>query len=134
MTNAPEPSGIKPETETPASEPKAPVNERTSKKEQRPASRKNASRPNQNRPAPNRNNLQGNRPGNETNLNHIFRTLLLWAVMFIGVAGLFFLFRGNGEPQEVEVTNTYYQQLLADGKFKAGKVEQYGLNQYRFHK
>ncbi|MFI5263835.1 MAG: ATP-dependent zinc metalloprotease FtsH [Candidatus Kapaibacterium sp.] len=66
-------------------------------------------------------------------MNHIFRTLLLWAVMFVGVAGLFFLFKGNGEPAEVEVTNTYYQQLLADGKFKAGKVEQYGLNQFRFH-
>jgi cell division protease FtsH len=125
----------KPETETPKGEPKTPVNERTTKKEQRPTSKNgnNASRPNQNRPSQNRNNMSGNRPGNETNLNNIFRTLLLWAVMFVGVAGLFFLFRGSGEPQEVEVTNTFYQKLLADGKFKTGKVEQYGLNQYRFH-
>jgi cell division protease FtsH len=135
MTNIPEGSGMKPEAETPANEPKVPVTERTTKKEQRPVSRngKNASRPNGKRPSPNRNNMPGKGPGNETNLNHIFRTLLLWAVMFVGVAGLFFLFRGNGEPAEVEVTNTYYQQLLADGKFKTGKIEQYGLNMYRFH-
>ncbi len=139
MTNIPEPSGMKPETESPANEAKAPVNERTTKKDERPVSRngKNASQPNEKRPAPKRNNfnpkLPPNRNGNETNLNHIFRTLLLWAVMFVGVAGLFFLFKGNGEPAEIEVTNTYYQHLLADGKFAAGKIEQYGLNQYRFH-
>ncbi|MDP4229893.1 MAG: ATP-dependent zinc metalloprotease FtsH [Bacteroidota bacterium] len=138
MTNIPEPSGMKPETETPA-ESKTPVNERTTKKEQRPVSSngKNASRSGEKRPAPKRNNmspkLPPNRQGNETNLSHIFRTLLLWAVMFVGVAGLFFLFKGNGEPAEVEVTNTRYQQLLADGKFQNGKIEQYGLNQYRFH-
>ena len=139
MTNIPEPSGMKPETESPANEAKAPVNERTTKKDERPVSRngKNASQPNEKRPAPKRNNfnpkLPPNRNGNETNLNHIFRTLLLWAVMFVGVAGLFFLFKGNGEPAEIEVTNTYYQHLLADGKFSAAKIEQYGLNQYRFH-
>src|SRR5689334_2144690 len=141
MTNIPEPSGMKPEAETPASESKAPVNERTTKKEERPVSGngKNAARSNEKRPTPKRNNLSPklppNRPGqgNETNLNHIFRTLLLWAVMFVGVAGLFFLFKGNGEPNEVEVTNTYYQRLLADGKFKSAKIEQYGLNQFRFH-
>ena len=140
MTNIPEPSGMKPEAETPASEPKTPVSERTTKKEERPVSRngKNTSRSGEKRPTQNRNmgpKLPGNRqgPGNETNLNHIFRTLLLWAVMFVGVAGLFFLFKGNGEPAEIEVTNTYYQHLLADGKFKSGKIEQYGLNQYRFH-
>ena len=53
MTNIPEPSGMKPEAETPASEPKAPVNERTTKKEDRPVSPngKNAARPNEKRPA-----------------------------------------------------------------------------------
>src|SRR5258708_21349690 len=141
MTNIPDGSGMKPDAETPPSEPKAPVSERTTKKEQRPVAKngKNASSPNGKRPGPNRNipripqNRPGSSGGNDTNLTHIFRTLLLWAIMFIGVAGLFFLFKGNGEATETEVSNTYYQQLLADSKFQSGKIEQYGLNQYRFH-
>src|SRR5438874_8804639 len=104
--------------------------ERSSKKDRRPVSR-NGRPSGGRRPLPNRNPKLP--PGNETNLNHIFRTLLLWAVMFAGVAGLFFLFNRGGEPAEVEVSNTRYQQLLADGKFASGKIEQYGLNQYRFH-
>ncbi|MEI8134706.1 MAG: ATP-dependent zinc metalloprotease FtsH [bacterium] len=137
MNNRPDSSGRSTDSETPTSE-QQPVNGRASTSEKRPVSNgKNASRPNGKRPTPNRNNfnskMPGNKPGNETNLNHMFRTLLLWAVMFVGVAGLIFLFKGGGEPAEQEVTNTKYQALLADGKFKEGKIEQYGLNQYRFH-
>ncbi|MBS1902180.1 MAG: ATP-dependent zinc metalloprotease FtsH [Bacteroidetes bacterium] len=41
--------------------------------------------------------------------------------------------RGGSDPDEVEVSNTYYQKLLADGKFESGTIEQYDQNAFRFH-
>ncbi len=69
----------------------------------------------------------------EMDFGHIMRTVLLWAVLLLGVIFLVVIFNRNNNPAEVEVTVTEYQQLLNAGDFTSGKLEQYGLNEYRFH-
>ena len=69
----------------------------------------------------------------EMDFGHIMRTVLLWAVLLLGVVFLVVIFNRNNNPAEVEVSVTEYQQLLNNGDFTAGRVEQYGLTQYRFH-
>jgi cell division protease FtsH len=71
--------------------------------------------------------------GEEMDFGHIMRTVLLWAVLLLGVIFLVVIFNRNNNPAEVEVTVTEYQQLLNAGDLTAGKLEQYGLNEYRFH-
>jgi cell division protease FtsH len=77
----------------------------------------------------------GGTPGKkeEMDFGHIMRTVLLWAAMLLGVIVLIVIFNKSGNPGEVEVSTTEYQRLLNDGAFTTGKVEQYGLTQYRFH-
>src|SRR5689334_21385974 len=70
---------------------------------------------------------------NNNNMNQLLKTLFMWGLMIVGVYLLISLFKDSGEPQEYEVSATYYQQLLTDGQIASGKVEQYGMNQYRFH-
>jgi cell division protease FtsH len=57
----------------------------------------------------------------------------LWAIMITGAAMIMWLVRGTADMDEVEITNTYYQKLLDDGKFASGMIEQYNTNSYRFH-
>ncbi len=64
---------------------------------------------------------------------HIMRTVLLWAAMLLGVVILVVIFNRSSNPPEIEVSTTEYQRLLDEGDFTVGKVEQYGLTQYRFH-
>jgi len=71
--------------------------------------------------------------GEEMDFGHIMRTVLLWAVLLLGVIFLVVIFNRNNNPAEVEVSVTEYQQLLNAGDLTAGKLEQYGINQYRFH-
>jgi cell division protease FtsH len=73
------------------------------------------------------------REGEEMNFGHIMRTAMLWVAMLIGVFVIVMIFNKRNEIPEAEISMTTYQQLLADGKIKSGKVEQYGSNQYRFH-
>ncbi len=72
-------------------------------------------------------------PREEMDFGHIMRTVLLWAVLLLGVIFLVVIFNRNNNPAEVEVSVTEYQQLLNAGDFMSGKLEQYGLNEYRFH-
>jgi cell division protease FtsH len=72
-------------------------------------------------------------PREEMDFGHIMRTVLLWAVLLLGVIFLVVIFNRNNNPAEVEVSVTEYQQLLNAGNFMSGKLEQYGLNEYRFH-
>ena len=106
-----------------------------SKKEKRPVSKGGGNRPSDDKPrnpfSPKFNGGKG--PGGENNMNQIFKTVLLWVMMIVGVYALISLFNPKGDPAEVEVSTTYYQKLLADGKIKLGEVEQYGQNLYRFH-
>jgi cell division protease FtsH len=69
----------------------------------------------------------------EMDFGHIMRTVLLWAAMLLGVVVLVVIFNRNNNPTEVEVTTTEYQKLLDLGHIHSGKLEQYGLTQYRFH-
>ncbi|HYM20676.1 MAG TPA: ATP-dependent zinc metalloprotease FtsH [Candidatus Kapabacteria bacterium] len=78
-------------------------------------------------PSPNK---QG---GDMNNRQHMIRTVLLWVVMIAGASLVMYIARGTGDADEVEVSNTYYQQLLADGKFASATIEQYDQNAYRFH-
>jgi cell division protease FtsH len=71
--------------------------------------------------------------GEEMDFGHIMRTVLLWAVLLLGVIFLVVIFNRNNNPAEVEVSVTEYQQLLNAGDFNAGKLEQYGQSLYRFH-
>ncbi len=87
-------------------------------------SQKRAGGPGPKRPMPQR---------EEMDFGHIMRTVLLWAVLLLGVIFLVVIFNRNNNPAEVEVSVTEYQQLLNTGDFTAGKLEQYGINQYRFH-
>lgn len=73
------------------------------------------------------------RPGEDMNLGHIMRTVMLWVAMLIGVFVLVMIFQKRTEPQEIEIDTTYYEQLLQQGKIMSGRLEQYGLMQYRFH-
>ncbi len=72
-------------------------------------------------------------PREEMDFGHIMRTVLLWVVLLLGVIFLVVIFNRNNNPAEVEVSVTEYQTLLNGGNFNAGKLEQYGLNEYRFH-
>ena len=69
----------------------------------------------------------------EMDFGHIMRTVLLWAVLLLGVIFLVVIFNRNNNPAEVEVSVTEYQKLLSDSDLTAGKLEQYGMNEYRFH-
>ena len=69
----------------------------------------------------------------EMDLGRIMRTVLLWAALFLGVVLLVVVFSRNGNPAEVEVSTSEYQRLLDSSLIQSGKVEQYGLNQNRFH-
>ena len=71
--------------------------------------------------------------GEEMDFGHIMRTVLLWAVLLLGVIFLVVIFNRNNNPAEVEVSVTEYQKLLNDSDFTAGKLEQYGVSEYRFH-
>ena len=75
----------------------------------------------------------GGGPKDEMDFGHIMRTVLLWAAMLLGVVFLVVIFNRNNNPGEIEVSTTEYQRLLDQGLIAAGKVEQYGLNQNRFH-
>ena len=94
--------------------------------EERPKSRKNGNR----RPVP---PPSSGGPGNDMNRQQIIRTVMLWVIMITGAALIMWLVRGTGDMDEVEITNTYYQKLLEDGKFANGTIEQYNTNSYRFH-
>ncbi len=87
--------------------------------------------------APKRTGGQGPRrssqQGEEMDFGHIMRTVLLWAVLLLGVIFLVVIFNRNNTPTEVEISVTEYQRLLNDSDFSAGRLEQYGLEQYRFH-
>jgi cell division protease FtsH len=72
-------------------------------------------------------------PREEMDFGHIMRTVLLWAVLLLGVIFLVVIFNRNNNPAEVEVSVTEYQQLLNAGDITAGRLEQYGPNYYRFH-
>lgn len=74
-----------------------------------------------------------NKQGDNNNMNQLIKTLLMWGLMIFGVYALIMLFSKQGDPQEFEITASYYQQLLNDGEVATGMVEQYGMNQYRFH-
>ncbi len=83
---------------------------------------------------PNAPRPQGQPPRREEmDFSHIMRTVLLWAVLLLGVVFLVVIFNRNNNAPEVEVSTTEYQNLLNAGDFVAGRVEQYGQNQYRFH-
>ena len=69
----------------------------------------------------------------EMDFGHIMRTVLLWAAMLLGVVVLVVIFNRNNNPGEKEVSTSEYQRLLNEGAIAEGKVEQYGLTQYRFH-
>src|ERR1017187_4570240 len=69
----------------------------------------------------------------EMDFSRIMRTVLLWAVLLLGVIFLVVVFNRNNGPQEVEVTTTEYQTLLNNNDFVSGKLEQYGQSEYRFH-
>jgi len=71
--------------------------------------------------------------GEEMDFGHIMRTVLLWAVLLLGVVFLVVIFNRSNTPAEVEVSVTEYQTLLNDGDFISGQLEQYGQNEYRFH-
>ncbi len=73
------------------------------------------------------------RGGEEMDFGHIMRTVLLWAVLLLGVVFLVVIFNRSNTPVEVEVSVTEYQTLLNDGNFISGQLEQYGQNEYRFH-
>src|ERR1041384_8318320 len=89
--------------------------------DERPKSRKNGNRrPSVPPPA--------GGPNNEMNRQQIIRTVMLWAIMITGAAMIMWLVRGTGDMDEVEITNTYYQKLLEDGKFANGIFEQYNTN------
>jgi cell division protease FtsH len=77
--------------------------------------------------------LKGQGPGGENNMNQIFKTVLLWLLMIVGVYALIRMFNPGSDPTAVEVSTTYYQELLNSNKIASGEVEQYGLNMYRFH-
>ncbi len=94
--------------------------------EERPKSRKNGNR--RSVPPP-----PSGGPGNDMNRQQIIRTVMLWVIMISGAALIMWFVRGAGDMDEVEVTNTYYQKLLEDGKFANGTIEQYNTNSYRFH-
>ena len=102
--------------------------------EERPSSRGNGS---SDGGAPKRNRLSpkppSNQPNGDMNRQSMVRTVMLWAIMLAGAALVMYLVRGSGDVEEVEVTNTYYQKLLSDGKFETGTIEQYDLNSFRFH-
>ncbi|HEY6171040.1 MAG TPA: ATP-dependent zinc metalloprotease FtsH [Candidatus Kapabacteria bacterium] len=66
-------------------------------------------------------------------MNQIFKTVLLWLLMIVGVYALIRMFNPGSDPSAVEVSTTYYQELLNSNKIESGEVEQYGLNMYRFH-
>ncbi|MDP4234523.1 MAG: ATP-dependent zinc metalloprotease FtsH [Bacteroidota bacterium] len=68
----------------------------------------------------------------EMDFGHIMRTVLLWAAMLLGVVVLVVIFNRSNNPTEVEISTSEYQRLLDEGDFTSGKVEQYGLTQYRF--
>ncbi|HWF44306.1 MAG TPA: ATP-dependent zinc metalloprotease FtsH [Candidatus Kapabacteria bacterium] len=74
----------------------------------------------------------GNRK-DEMDFGHIMRTVLLWAAMLLGVVVLIVVFNSRNNPTEAEITTTDYQNLLDKGDITNGRVEQYGLSQYRFH-
>ncbi len=82
-----------------------------------------ARRPNPNRP-PQR---------EEMDFGHIMRTVLLWAVLLLGVVFLVVIFNRSNNAGEVVVSVTEYQMLLNDSAFSSGTLEQYGQSEYRFH-
>jgi cell division protease FtsH len=105
-----------------------------SRKEVRPKSSGNSSKQTPPERKPGLNPKRGTSgPNGENNMNQIIKTVMLWLLMIVGVYALIRIFNPSGDPQEVEVSTTYYQQLLSDGKIKAGEVEQYGVNMFRFH-
>jgi cell division protease FtsH len=75
----------------------------------------------------------GGSPREEMDFGHIMRTVLLWAVLLLGVVFLVVIFNRSNTPAESEVSVTQYQTLLNDGDFISGRLEQYGQNEYRFH-
>ena len=103
-----------------------------SNKEVRPSS-KGGGNPSGDKKGPFPPKLKGQGPGGENNMNQIFKTVLLWLLMIVGVYALIRMFNPGGDPTAVEVSTTYYQDLLNNNKIASGEVEQYGLNMYRFH-
>ncbi|HEY3876681.1 MAG TPA: ATP-dependent zinc metalloprotease FtsH [Candidatus Kapabacteria bacterium] len=129
------PQGSGPEQSGKATAPSQP-NAKPSKNGKRPVSvpkgspqaAKQAKKPGQRRANPNRTPQR-----EEMDFGHIMRTVLLWAVLLLGVVFLVVIFNRNSNPAEIEVSVTEYQTLLNDSDFKAGRLEQYGMNEYRFH-
>lgn len=103
-----------------------------SNKEVRPSS-KGGGNPSGDKKGPFPPKMKGQGPGGENNMNQIFKTVLLWLLMIVGVYALIRMFNPGGDPTAVEVSTTYYQELLNSNKIASGEVEQYGLNMYRFH-
>jgi cell division protease FtsH len=104
-----------------------------SDKEVRPSSKGGGNQNNDNKKGPFPPKFKGQGPNGENNMNQIFKTVLLWLVMIVGVYALIRMFNPGGDPNAVEISASYYQRLLTSDKIAKGEVEQYGLNMYRFH-
>jgi cell division protease FtsH len=109
-----------------------------SKKETRP--RSNGQRPDPNKRkmnTPGRMTRPGQkrprREGDEMNLGHIMRTVMLWVAMLVGVFVIVIIFNKRNETPEPEISMSEYEGLLNQGQIRSGTIEQYGMNFYRFH-
>jgi cell division protease FtsH len=100
---------------------------------QRPDQNRRPAQPGGQRPMRPTGRKQPNRDADEMNLGHIMRNVMLWVAMLVGVFVIFFIFQRSKEPVETEISMTKYEELLNDGKILSGKVEQYGMNLYKFH-